>query len=295
MAIQFDSSQLIMLNAVLAFMMFGVSLSLKVDDFSRVIRQPIAPAVGLVAQFLLLPAATSFAVWALNIDPALGLGMILVACCPGGTFSNIMAFIGRANVAVSVSMTAVSSVVATVLTPLNFALYGWLNPVTRPLLTTIQIDALNILLLVVLVLAIPLALGMAVGQRFPRLAQRAEQPMRLIGLMILLAFVALAFAGNMDVFMAEGHRFVGLVLGHNALALLLGAVAATLTRLPRGDRRAITLEVGIQNSGLALVILFTFFPEASGMILIAAFWGVWHLISGLTLAVIWSRYPRRLA
>ncbi|EKF73724.1 bile acid:sodium symporter [Alcanivorax hongdengensis A-11-3] len=282
---------MLILNVILAFMMFGVSLSLKGEDFKRVIQRPDAPIVGLLAQFVLLPAATCMATWYFRVDPQMALGMILVASCPGGTFSNIMTWLSRANVAVSVSMTAISSLAATVLTPFNFALYGWLNPHTRPLLTDIHLNSMNILVLVVLVLAVPLLLGMLTGRHFPQFAEKAQKPMRIVTLLVLFTFVAVAFSKNMDVFIENAHRIVLLVVLHNALALSMGALASWVSGLPRRDRRAVTLEVGIQNSGLGLSILFTFFPQASGMILIAAFWGVWHLISGLTLSFIWSRRP----
>ncbi|MES1943648.1 bile acid transporter family protein [Salinisphaera sp. PC39] len=272
-------------------MMFGVSLSLGVEDFRRILRDPRAPLIGLAAQFLLLPAATCLGTWAFGVPPELALGMILVAACPGGTFSNIMTWIGKADVAVSVSMTAVSSLAATVMTPLNFAFYGWLNPDTRQLVTDIAIDPGNILLLVAGVLALPLLLGMWSARRAPRLAARAEKPMRLVSLAVLFGFVAIAFANNVDLFLAEADRFALLVIAHNAAALGVGALAGRLARLPVPDRRAVTMEVGIQNSGLGLAILFTFYPDAGGMILITAFWGVWHLISGLSLASWWARHP----
>ncbi|WP_421705477.1 bile acid:sodium symporter family protein [Alloalcanivorax xenomutans] len=287
--IDFSTGNLIVLNVILALMMFGVSLSLRVEDFRRVLRMPQAPAAGLLAQFLLLPALTCVVTWVLDVEPGLALGMILVASCPGGTFSNIMTWLARANVAVSVSMTAVSSLAATILTPLNFAFYGWLNPHTRDLVTEIALNPWNIRMLVVLVLAVPLLLGMLTGRHFPRFAVRAQKPMRVFTLLVLLAFVGLAFAKNLDVFLQNAHRIVALVIGQNALALALGACAGMMMRLDRADRRAVTLEVGIQNSGLGLAILFTFFPQAAGMILIAGFWGVWHLVSGLILALIWSR------
>lgn len=289
--IHFNAANLVILNVILAFMMFGVSLSLRGEDFKRILKKPDAPITGLLAQFVLLPAASCLITWALNVPPELALGMILVAACPGGTFSNIMTWLGRANVAVSVSMTAVSSLAATVLTPLNFALYGWLNPHTRPLVQHIALNPWHILLLVLVVLAIPLLVGMVVGRHFPGFAEKAQKPMRWVTLLVLFGFVAIAFANNMDVFLANAHRIVGLVIGQNALALGLGAIAGVITGLNRADRRAVTMEVGIQNSGLGLSILFTFFPQASGMILITAFWGVWHLVTGLTLALIWSRTP----
>ena len=172
--IQFDPSSLILINIILAVMMFGVSLDLRAEDFRRIVREPKAPVIGLLAQFLLLPALTCLACWALRVEPQLALGMMLVAACPGGSFSNIMTWMARGNVAVSVSMTAVSSLAASVLTPLNFTFYAWLNPQTRALLTEISIQPLSLLLMVLLVLGVPLALGMVVGRRFPLLTLKVE-------------------------------------------------------------------------------------------------------------------------
>jgi len=292
-SIQFDPASLVLLNAILALMMFGVSLSLRPADFERVLVSPRAPVAGLFAQFVLLPAATCLATWILRIDPPLALGMILVAACPGGAFSNIMTWLARGNVPVSVSMTAVSSLAATFLTPFNFAFYGWLNPHTRNLLTGISVDSGNILMLVLLVLALPILLGMWAGSRFPKLAERVERPLRVVALIVFLAFVAIAFGNNFDLFVERFDTFFWLVVAHNTMALALGAVMGRAMRLPAADRRAVTLEVGIQNSGLGLVILFTFMPSAGAMMLITAFWGVWHLVSGLTLANIWARIPLR--
>ncbi|MGP5504023.1 bile acid:sodium symporter family protein [Psychrobacter celer] len=290
-AVVFSPSSLVLLNLILALMMFGVSLSLRLEDFKRVILSPIAPIAGLFAQFLLLPLMTCLLTWALNIDPELALGMILVASCPGGSFSNIMTWLARGNVAVSVSMTAVSSLAATVLTPLNFAFYGWLNPHTREYLTQITIEPSSILILVLLVLAVPLVLGMVTGRKLPDLVVRIQKPLRIISLLVLMSFVAIAFSSNVALFIERFHSFFWLVVAHNLLALSLGYGIGRMLKLPIADRRAVTLEVGIQNSGLGLVILFTFFPEAGGMMLITAFWGVWHLVSGITLSQIWARIP----
>ncbi|SFR65930.1 bile acid:Na+ symporter, BASS family [Marinobacter daqiaonensis] len=291
LTVQFDPASLVTLNAILALMMFGVSLNLKPADFRRVLTIPRAPIAGLFAQFLLLPLATCLFTWALEIDPELALGMILVASCPGGSFSNIMTWLGKGSVAVSVSMTAVSSLAATVMTPLNFAFYGWLNPHTRGYLQEISLQPENVLLLVLLVLAVPLILGMVTGSRFPKLAVRSEKPLRFISLLVFLAFVAIAFMNNVGLFLERFHTFFWLVVGHNLIALTLGFAMARLMKLSVPDQRAVTMEVGIQNSGLGLVILFTFFPDAGGMMLITAFWGVWHLVSGLILSQIWSRRP----
>ncbi|MCK7597476.1 bile acid:sodium symporter family protein [Microbulbifer sp. CAU 1566] len=290
---QMSPAALIALNAILAFMMFGVSLGLRTADFRRVLSRPVAPVTGLVAQFLLLPAITCLATWALDISPGLALGMILVSCCPGGTFSNVMTWIGRANVATSVSMTAISSLAAVVMTPFNFALYGSLNPHTREALQAIALPAENMVLMVVLVLALPMALGMLIGARFPRFAEGSERYFRTASLLVFLLFVVLSFSKHWQTAVQIAGSVLVLVIAHNALAFLIGDLASRATGLPQGDRRAVTMEVGIQNSGLALAILFTFYPGAGEMLVIAGFWGVWHLVSGLCLAGYWNFSQRK--
>ncbi|MFN3586199.1 MAG: bile acid:sodium symporter family protein, partial [Moraxellaceae bacterium] len=126
--INFDSESVFLLNVILALMMFGVSLTLKPEDFTRVARAPRATLVGLVAQFLLLPALSCLFTWAFRIEPELALGMMLVAACPSGSFSNLMTYLARGNVALSVSMTALCSLAALAMTPFNFWFYGSLNP-----------------------------------------------------------------------------------------------------------------------------------------------------------------------
>ena len=290
-SIDFNPESLIALNVMIAIMMFGVSLELKPEDFKRIIRKPKAPMIGLFLQFGLLPSLTCLVTYLFKIDPMLALGMILVASCPGGTFSNIMTWLAKGNVAVSVSMTGVSSLAASVMTPFNFAFFGYLNPNTRPLLTEISMEPLSLLLLVLLVLGVPLILGMIIGPKFPSLAKRVEKPLKVFAMLLMMSLAALAFAKNTDQFVAFFDVFFWLVVGHNGLAIILGYVGSKLSKLPEVDCRAIALEVGIQNGALALVIIFTFFPQASGMLLIAAFWGVWHLVSGLSLAFYWSRKP----
>jgi len=287
--LRFDPSGLVLLNAIIALMMFGVSLDLRWSDFQRVVARPAAPVAGLFAQAVVVPALTCLLTWVLRVDPVLSLGMILVAACPSGALSNILTWRARGSVALSVSMTAVSSLAAMVLTPLNFALYGWLNPRTRELLAEIAIPAGGILAQVALVLALPMLLGMLVGHRAPRFAAASDRPLRVVSLLVLLAFVAVAFAENRGLFVARFGDFFWLVVAQNAMALGVGAAIATALRLGDADRRALTLEVGIHNSGLGLAILFTFFPAAGSMMLITAFWGVWHLVSGLALAGWWAR------
>lgn len=289
--LEFSPSAMIALNAIIALMMFGVSLELRADDFKRILRAPKAPLIGMLVQFVLLPASTCLLTIVLPIDPSLALGMILVATCPSGTFSNIMTWLGRGNVAVSASVTAVSSVTAGIFTPLNFALYAGLNPNTRALLTEISVDPVELLLMVLLVLVLPMVLGMLLGKRQPQLAHKLEKPLRNFSLLVMLAFVGGAFFKNFEQFIEHFHLFFWLVVTLNFMALLLGYFCARLWRLPEADVRAVTLETGIHNSALGMALIFTFFPQAGGMLLIAAFWGCWQLLSGLILALYWSRNP----
>ncbi|MDQ7049414.1 MAG: bile acid:sodium symporter family protein [Enterobacterales bacterium] len=290
-SLNFDPKSLIAINVMIALMMFGVSLELKLEDFKRVLLKPKSPLLGLSFQFILLPALTCLLIWLLDLQPMLALGLLLVASCPGGVFSNIMTWLAKGNIALSVSMTAVSSIAAAVMTPFNFAFYSWLNPITREAVQTIAIQPLELFMLVLLVLVLPLVCGMSFARHFPLVAEPLKKWLKLVALFFMLLLIGLAFAKNTEHFVRYFEQFFFLVVLHNALAISLGFFGAKVTGLPQADQRAIALEVGIQNSALALVIIFTFFPQASEMLLIAAFWGIWHLVSGLTLAAIWSGKP----
>ena len=289
--IRVDSAGLAVVNAIIAVMMFGAALELRVEDFRRVARRPAGLLAGLSAQAVLTPAATCLLTILLDVEPSLALGMMLVAACPSGALSNVLTWRARGTVALSVALTTLSSLAATVLTPLNFALYAGLNPATRALLQTIGIPATGILVQTTLVLGVPVTLGMLSAARAPRLAERLQGPIRSLSAVALVAFVAVAFWENRALFAARFDDFFWLVVGQNAMALALGALVARVARLPEADRRAVTIEVGIHNSALGLIILVTFFPAAGSMMLITAFWGVWHLVSGLALSAWWSRRP----
>lgn len=287
--LEFAGASMLALNAIIALMMFGVSLELRREDFARIVHAPKAPLIGMFIQFLLLPASACLLANLLPIDPQLALGMLLVATCPSGSFSNVMTWLARGNVAVSASVTAVSGLSAGFFTPFNFALYASLAPETRALLTQIRIDPLELLATVLLVLVAPILAGMALGRRRPQLARRLEKPMRVFSLLVLAAFVVMAFIKNYAQFVAYFHLFFWLVALLNGAALGLGYLCARACRLGEADVRAVTLESGIHNSALGMALILTFFPEAGGMLLIAAFWGCWQLLTGLGLALFWSR------
>ena len=289
MEVNLGTTGVIVLNLISACVMFGVALPLKVEDFTRIIKKPKAPVVGMVAQFMLLPGLSTLAAYLLNVPGEYAAGMILIACCPGGSISNLVTYLARGNVAVSVSMSAASSVMAIFMTPLNFAFYGSLLPQTRDMIQSIALDASNILFLIITILAIPMMAGMYIGNRFPQFVANAEKPFRILTFTVLLVVVLGILSQNLEALKLFGFMLATILVGQNAMAMLVGYLSARMTGLPVADRRAITFEVGIQNSVLGVAIIVTFYPDMFGMLQIVGMWGMWHLISGLTLAHIWSR------
>jgi len=289
--LNFNSSSLLALNVLIGLMMFGVALGIDVADFKALLETPKPAAIGLGAQFILLPVATFLLTLVLDLAPSVELGMILVASCPGGNLSNVMTYLGRGNAPLSVGMTAVSTAVAVVMTPLNFSLWGGLNPATGPILESVSVNPMTMFATIVLILGIPLTVGILFARWKPQLASRMEKPFKIFSVVVFVAFVAGALGANWNNFITYIGFLIGIVAVQNGLALGLGFGAAFLARLSIPDRRAVTFEVGLQNSALALVLVFTFFDGLGGMALIAAWWGVWHIISGLSLAWFWSRRP----
>lgn len=287
----FSPSSLWLLNIVLALVMFGVALDLTREDFRRVARAPKSPIVGLVAQFLALPALTWVLTLLLEPQPSVALGMILVAACPGGNISNFISHLAKGNTALSVSLTAVSTLGAMLMTPINVGLWGSLNPATAALLREFSLDHGALLITVVTILGLPLVLGMAVAEKAPRWAERLKGPMKIFGIIALFGFIAGALSKNWAAFLAHIDKVILIVALHNLLALMTGWSFGRLFRLPERDRRTLTIEVGIQNSGLGLVLIFGFFGGLGGMAVIAAAWGIWHIVGGLTIAWFWARRP----
>ncbi len=289
--LSFGSGSLWLLNGVMALLMFGVALELSPSDFAKVARKPKAAIVGLICQFLILPAATFLLIQILRPPPSVALGMILVAACPGGNVSNLIVYLSGGNSALSVGMTAISSTAATVMLPLNFAFWASLDSGASQLLAEVAINPWSILPPLVLLLAVPLAIGMWAGSRFPSLAKRAKKPLRNLCGLIFLGIVGVSFSKNAAILGPELLPVLLIVIVHNASALGLGYGAGRLMRLSPRDTRTISIEVGIQNSGLALGLIFTVFNGLGGMALIAVMWGLWHIVAGSALAAYWARRP----
>jgi len=287
----FSPSGLMVINAAIGLMMLGVSLDLKVEDFKRILVSPRAPGIGLAAQFILLPAFTFLLTLILRPHPSIALGMILVAACPGGNLSNIMTYLAKGNCAVSISMTAISTMAAIFMTPLNLSLWGSLNPETAEILRSVSLSPMDVFITVFVILGIPLLLGQVITRIFPGLADRVRRPFKIFALVFFILIICGALAANWNFFLA----YIGMVmLGvfvHNALALNLGYWTGRMAGLNEPDARAVCIEVGIQNSALGLVLVFNFFDGLGGMAILVAWWGLWHIVAGLVTAFIFTRRP----
>lgn len=299
-----------LLNIVLAFVMFGVALGIKPATFVDIVKNPKSIITGIVCQLVLLPALTLILVMVMGhwISPMIALGMILVAACPGGNISNFITSLSRGNSELSVSLTAFNTAACVITTPLNFAFWGkmYLNFAGNHgigVLPELQIPLGEIFQSIFIIMGIPLVLGILCGQYLPKVANVLKKPLQYLSIAVFIAMVVIIFTGNLDVFMACIKYIFLIVLLHNLLALGIGFGTSTVLKLPYKDRRTLTIETGIQNSGLGLILLLNpnIFPDTGawanngGMLVITAWWGVWHIISGLTLAFTWRVRGRKEA
>ncbi len=301
--LNFSQANMHALNIAIAFVMFGVALEIKLDNFTKLLKNPKSALIGVFSQFLMLPFLTFLLVIALSdyLTPTMALGMILVSACPGGNISNFISSLAKGNIALSVSLTAIATIGAIFFTPLNFAFWGKMavnfytthDPET--LVRPLEIDPYQIFQTVFIILGIPLILGIFINNKFPNFTLKVVRPIKQLSIIVFSAIVILALYKNFEYFkMAIGYIFL-IVLLHNALALSSGYFLGYLGKRPLNDRKTIAIETGIQNSGLALALIFNpkIFPtdlELGGMAVIAAWWGIWHIIAGLGLAGYWSKF-----
>ncbi len=286
------------INIILALVMYGVALGIKPAIFIEVFRKPKSVLLGMLCQLVLLPAFTCLLAIALTgwISPMMGLGMILVASCPGGNISNFMSSLAKANVELSVSLTAISTALAVVLTPFNFWAWGSVylhSAAVSAEIPTLVIPLWDVFKTIFILLGIPLVLGILTSHYLPKVAAALKKPLQWLSIIIFIAMVVLSFGSNIDAFLKCIRYIFLVVLIHNALALSIGFGVASTFRVPFRDRRTLTIETGIQNSGLGLALmlgtsLFAGFPPHGGMLVITAWWGIWHIISGLTIATIFN-------
>ena len=291
------------INIVLAFVMYGVALGIHPKMFADVFSKPKSLILGMVCQLVLLPLLTFLLalLFGRSISWTMALGMILVASCPGGNISNFMSSLSKANVELSVSLTAISTALAVLMTPFNFWLYGNLYLHSANIageVPELVIPLWDVFKTIFILLGIPLTLGILTTRFLPRVAAVLKKPLQWFSIIFFIAMVVLSFMGNLDAFLKCIKYIFLVVFIHNLLALGIGFGMGTAFRVPRRDRRTLTIETGIQNSGLGLVLLlgtslFAGFPPHGGTLVITAWWGVWHIISGLTVSTIFNRYELR--
>ena len=291
-------------NIILAFVMFGVALGIKTSTFKEVFKKPKSVIIGVLMQWVGLPLVTFLVALAINqwITPMVALGMILVACCPGGNISNFISSLSKGNVELSVSMTAITTALAPIVTPLNFFMWGNLYAYivsVKQSIPELNIPFLPMLYQILLLLGIPIVLGMVFAKYHPNATKKITKPAQVLSILLFVGMVVVSFSQNWQIFIDNIIYVFFIVMLHNACALATGFFGAKLAKLPQKDCRSLTVEIGIQNSGLGLVLLFNpviFPPEIwhqhyGAMLLVTAWWGIWHIVSGLTVAYLFRRKP----
>ncbi|MEE9409234.1 MAG: bile acid:sodium symporter family protein [Polaribacter sp.] len=287
--INFDESGLWVLNIAIAIIMFGVALGIKIDDFKRLFKKPKIVFVGVLSQFILLPAFTFLAIIIIEPHPSFALGMMMIAACPGGNVSNFFSKMAGGNAALSVSLTAFATLICIVMTPFNLQFWGSLYAPTNEILKTVSLNPFDLFKLVSLILGIPLFFGMLIKHYHSEMAKKIEKILKPLSMLVFIALIFIAFSQNLDVFVNHIHHVIFLVILHNIFAFILGFYTAKSFGLNEQDRKTISMETGIQNGGLGLLLIFGFFEGLGGMALLAAFWGIWDVFSGIILATYWGR------
>ncbi|MFE6997694.1 bile acid:sodium symporter family protein [Microbacterium sp. NPDC057659] len=291
--LNFTPGTLMILNVVLGLIMFGIALDTAPRDFRVVARHPKPFAFAIVAQLLLLPIVTFALTLVLPVTPSMALGMLLVACCPPGNISQVLTHRSGGNVALSVSLTAVGNLIYIVAMPLSIAFWGSLHPKARTLLHAVELNPWQMLLEIVLIIGVPFVIGLLLRAKAPRFAAKVQPFVRWFSLIALLGFIVGALAGNWAVFISVIGTVLLVVAAHDAVALALGYGTAVVGRMGTRERKALTFEVGIRNSGLGLGIVFTFFGGLGGMAVVAGWWGIWDIIAGLIVAALWAAHTKR--
>ena len=279
----------------LMLVMFSVALGLRVDDFSFLRDRPLLFLGGVFSQVVVLPFVTYLMILALRPAASIALGMIVVACCPGGAVSNLLTYLSRGNVAASVALTATSSLLAAVLTPTSILVWSHAYAPTADLLESLDVSPLLFLAQTTFLLAVPLVAGMVVAAKAPDVAARIRKRTTILGASVLVGVIVYGIAYFYPVLFPALPLLGTIVVGHNALAFATGAAAGFVLSKERPMRRALTFELGIQNAGLALVILLSQLKGLGGAAAIAAVWGVWDLVAGGSVATAFWLFDRNSA
>lgn len=291
--LHFNPNQMFVLNIAMAFLMFSVALDVRLDDFRRVIQFPKSVGVGLLAQYLIFPLLTLGIIALFKPPVSVALGMVLVSMCPSGNMTNFLVHFARANVALSVTLNAVIILSATFITPAGFLFWSAYIPDSETLRQSFEIKFVEMALIIIELIVLPLALGMFLNEKRPLFVAKIRPWAQRLSLVIFFSILVLALMGNSDnILNYLGFVFV-LVAVHNVVALANGYALGRLFRLPELDARTLAFEAGVHNTALGLILIFKFFNGLGGMALIAAWWGIWDLVTGMSLAWYWKRRTER--
>jgi len=280
----FNSTGVFIINIAVAFVMFGVAVGLTPQNFYDVLKQPRKVMVGLFAQLICLPLATIILITIIKPQASVALGMILISVCPGGNISNFMTSVAKANVALSVCLTAITSVSAILLTPLGLSFWGQFYKPALDIMVRVELKFLDVFMTIFIIIIAPMIIGMYLRGRRPELVKKWQPWLKTLSMVIFILIVIAAVLTNFEVFIENIPLVLGVVILHNVIAYLTGGSIAMLAGLDISDIKSITIETGIQNSGLGLALIFAFFDGLGGMTVVAAAWGIWHIISGLILS-----------
>jgi len=267
-------------NTLLGIVMFGMGLTLKPMDFKVVFSRPKDVIIGCISQFAIMPLLAFLLTKLFNLPAELAIGVILVGTCPGGTSSNVMTYLSKGDVALSVGMTAVSTILAPFLTPLLTYLYAG---------TKVNVDMMSMFLSIIKVVIVPIAAGFLFNHFFKSITEKAVEVLPLISTTAIVAIVAAVVSANSAKILTSGLLIVGVVILHNVCGYLLGYGVGKALKLDSTKCRAISIEVGMQNSGLATSLAATHFAQYPLATIPGAVFSVWHNISGAVLANIYAR------
>lgn len=293
---------MMIVNIILAFVMFGVALGIKPRTIKDIFKKPKSIITGAILQWFALPAITFAVALALSpvITPMIALGMILVASCPGGNISNFLSSLSKGNIVLSVSLTALTTAMAPIITPINFFFWGSMYSHFISIKSDIPmlvIPFVPMLEQILLLLGLPIVLGLLFAHYFPSATKKIIKPSQIISVLLFVGMVVVSFAQNFQIFIDNIFYVFFIVMLHNGTALATGYFGGKAAGLPLNDTKSLTIETGIQNSGLGLILLFNphiFPPEIwhghyGGMLFITAWWGIWHILSGLCVAYYFRR------
>ena len=264
---------------MLGIIMFGMGMTMTLDDFKGVLQSPKAVAIGVAAQFIVMPGLAFLLCKIFDLPSEIAIGVILVGCCPGGTASNVITYMAKGNTALSVACTSVSTLLAPLLTPAIFYLLAsqW-----------IEINALSMLGSILQVVLLPIALGLIARAVLKQNIQYYMPVMPLISVVAIVAIVAAIIAGSKGQILESGLLILGVVILHNGLGYLIGFWTSRVFKLPYADSKAVAIEVGMQNSGLGIALAAVHFAASPITAVPSAIFSLWHNISGPALATYWA-------